>query len=88
MAAASHARVYPGSAGKEIGWEHLSADDDMEEHHYIRKLIGAELRMLHRPIRRISILHACAPTLNSSAPALKMHRLRSGPPGSTASGRT
>lgn len=47
MAAALHARVYPGSAGKEIGWEHLSAGEDMDDRPYIRKLIGAGVRMLH-----------------------------------------
>lgn len=47
MAAALHARVYPGNCGKEIGWSRLQAGPHLDEHAWLRQLVDPETRVLH-----------------------------------------
>ncbi len=47
MAAALHARVYPGSCGKEIGWDSLQAGQHLDELPWLRPLVDPHTRVLH-----------------------------------------
>lgn len=47
MASALHARVYPGTSGKEIGWSPLTAGEHAGELPYFGELIGSDKRVLH-----------------------------------------
>lgn len=47
MAAALHARVYPGTSGKEIGWSPLRAGRDAGGLPWFSQLVGQETRVLH-----------------------------------------
>ncbi|WP_424196100.1 glutamine amidotransferase [Ampullimonas aquatilis] len=47
IAAALHARVYPGTCGKEIGWNRLKPALDTEESPCLRKLIEQGTHVLH-----------------------------------------
>lgn len=47
MAAALHARVYPGTAGKEIGWGRLQPGPDAQDMPWMAQLMGEDMRVLH-----------------------------------------
>jgi len=47
MAAALHAKVYPGSQGKEIGWVPLQAGESAADMPYLKKLLGNDTHVLH-----------------------------------------
>ncbi|WP_034296900.1 glutamine amidotransferase [Herbaspirillum sp. RV1423] len=47
MAAALHARVYPGASGKEIGWGSLQPGEHADALPCIDELIGEDTRVLH-----------------------------------------
>lgn len=47
MAAALHARVYPGAQGKEIGWAPLQPGEHAAEMPYFDKLMGDDTHVLH-----------------------------------------
>ncbi|EIJ44779.1 glutamine amidotransferase [Herbaspirillum sp. GW103] len=47
MAAALHARVYPGSCGKEIGWSSLRAGEHLADTPWLQELVEQQTPVLH-----------------------------------------
>lgn len=47
MAAALHARVYPGSCGKEIGWASLQAGRHLADSPWLQELVDQQTPVLH-----------------------------------------
>lgn len=47
MAAALHARVYPGSCGKEIGWASLQAGQHLADSPWLQELVDQQTPVLH-----------------------------------------
>ncbi|NQE50838.1 glutamine amidotransferase [Herbaspirillum rubrisubalbicans] len=47
MAAALHARVYPGSCGKEIGWASLQPGQHLDDSPWLREVVEQQTPVLH-----------------------------------------